>query len=373
MPIQRFVRCLRLILGLLAAAAATAVGVALLPPGASARHASAGAVLAPPTHGRAYHAAYPDFGDAEQNVSRQSIHDFEDVAGKRLAWVYFSNNWWHGRIHFPSWQMKAIIGMHRTPFVRLMARSSWHPGGDPNFTMQSIIDGDWDAQLHSWCTKAAAVNTPILAEFGTEANGKWFPWNGRWNGGATRDGYGDPGLADGPERFRDAYRHLIDICRAEGANQITWFFHVDVAPDPRADWNSDYRNYYPGDDYIDWIGISNYGQLDRYAAPQFAAKLARHYRAIERISEKPIAVLEYGRIQSPGDRAKASWIGDAIRSISSRRFGRIRGLSYWNESYRNDDGSLADLRIDNSRRVRRAYRRAISSPRFTGRPRFVAR
>jgi hypothetical protein len=341
--------------------------------GASPRDREPALVLAAPSHGRVYHAAYPDFGDAEQHVTRAAIRHFERVAGKRLAWVYFSNNWWHGKIRFPARAMGTIFAAHRTPFVRLMARSSWRPGRDAHFTMESIVDGRWDSRLRSWCDDAAAIGRPFLAEFGTEVNGRWFPWNGKWNGAGRSESYGDPALADGPERFRDAYRHLIEICREQGADQITWFFHVDVEPDPDVGWNRAYSNYYPGDGYIDWIGLSNYGRLDRYAAPQFVAKLARHYRAITRISDKPIAVLEYGRIQSPGDRAKAAWIRRAIDSIAARRFPRIHGLSYWNERYTNDDGSPADLRVDSSNRVRRAYRTAIASHRFTGRARFEPR
>ena len=31
-------------------------------------------------------------------------------------------------------------------------------------------------------------------------NASWFSWNGSYNGGGRTSGYGDPTLADGPER-----------------------------------------------------------------------------------------------------------------------------------------------------------------------------
>jgi beta-mannanase len=89
-------------------------------------------------------------------------------------------------------------------------------------------------------------------------NGDWFPWNGRWNGAGRTDGYANPDLPDGPERFRDAYRHIVDICRNKGGNNLTWFFHVDVGAWPKQPWNTRFANYYPGDAYVDWIGISDY-------------------------------------------------------------------------------------------------------------------
>jgi hypothetical protein len=61
--------------------------------------------------------------------------------------------------------------------------------------------------------RAAALNYPLLVEYGTEMNGRWFSWNGVWNGLGVTRGYGDNEEPDGPERFRDAYRYLIDVCR----------------------------------------------------------------------------------------------------------------------------------------------------------------
>ena len=43
---------------------------------------------------------------------------------------------------------------------------------------------------------------------------------------AKTNGYGDPYFPDGPERFRDAYRHIIDLFRKEDVKNITWCFHV---------------------------------------------------------------------------------------------------------------------------------------------------
>ena len=38
---------------------------------------------------------------------------------------------------------------------------------------------------------------------------------------------------------------------------MTWFFHVDSYQPP--DWWAQVHWYYPGDDYVDWLGISDYG------------------------------------------------------------------------------------------------------------------
>src|SRR5207253_7454061 len=131
---------------------------------------------------------------------------------------------------------------HRiVPFIRMMPRSTWKKNApDPVYKMQSIIDGKFDTSLREWARAARDLNfdedldnrIPLMVEFGAEVNGDWFPWNGKHNGGSSAKKYGDPKLADGPERYRDAYRHIIDLFRAEGVDNITWVFHVDSQASP---------------------------------------------------------------------------------------------------------------------------------------------
>ena len=241
-----------------------------------------------------YHSAFPDFGGTEDIVTARRIKDFENLVGKEITWAYFSNNWLDD-VRFPAEAVSVIHQAGKVPFIRLMPRSVFEEGApDPVYTMQKIIDGDFDTQLTQWAVDAAQTGIPLLAEFGTEVNGDWFSWNGFYNGGGETTGYGDPALPDGPERFCDAYRHIIQICRANGAVNITWFFHVDADSEPATGWNA-IENYYPGDDYIDWLGVSVYGPMEKgddYR--EFAETLDQIYPALTRLSAKPVAILEFG-------------------------------------------------------------------------------
>jgi len=240
-----------------------------------------------------YHSAYPDFGGTEDEVTASKITDFEALAEKEIVWAYFSNNWYTD-IQFPSTAVATIHNAGRVPFIRMMPRSNFDEGGpDPIYTMQKIIDGVFDTELNQWAIDASNLSYPILVEFGTEVNGNWFPWNGQYNGGATKTGYGDPLLADGPERFRDAYRHIIDICNTNGADNITWFFHVDAYSEPAEDWNV-IENYYPGDSYIDWVGVSVYGPQEPDEEYQdFTEIMNDCYPQLTTLADKPIAILEF--------------------------------------------------------------------------------
>ena len=326
--------------------------------------------LLPPVAGKIYHSAYPDFDDTEDKVSRDSILHFESLAGKQVAWVYFSNNWLpsQGGIHFPTNEVNIIYSLGRTPFIRLMPRSQFEEGtADPIYTMDAFLNGDFDQDLRHWAQAAKATNIPLLAEFGTEMNGFWFPWNGTWNGAGQKTGYGDVNLYDGPEKFRDVYRKIINICREEGANNITWFFHVNVDDDPVNNWNR-MKNYYPGDDFIDWIGVSAYGSLG-FSEPwrSLNRMLTDNWTEINSISTqgKPIALLEFGVYESSNNNQKAQWITDAFQSVLNGNIysGKIKAISYWNESWEDNNG-IIDLRIDSSPLANDAYKNGVNSPNF---------
>ena len=185
---------------------------------------------------------------------------------KKIVWAYFSDNWIN-EIRFPEESVKIIDSLEIVPFIRMMPRTTFTEGiADPVFTLQGIIDGNFDKELTKWALGAKRTGIPVMVEFGTEVNGDWFPWSGILNGGVETGSYGDPKISDGPERFRDAYRHIIDLFNNLEVNNITWVFHTTPSEEagkisPNEAWNN-IKNYYPGDDYIDWIGTSIYGSID---------------------------------------------------------------------------------------------------------------
>jgi len=259
---------------LLIAAASAAAGLASPSVGAAAPHGPRGeaasfptcagrrTVLVPPTD-HAFHTAYFSDVGAEIGYDANRIRWFQDLSHRRLAGVYFSNHWGragHPDIGFPTHLVRTIWRTGAVPMVRMMPWSTRSQGGaDPVFTMKRILRGDFDVALRRWFRDARDLRIPLWIEFGVEVNGQWFPWNGRWNGAGTTDAYGDPAWPDGPERFRDAFRHVIGLSRQVGANRLTWAFHVDAEGWPDAWWNRP-RWYYPGDGFVDWLAVSDYGE-----------------------------------------------------------------------------------------------------------------
>src|SRR2546429_9938464 len=78
-------------------------------------------------------------------------------------------------------------------------------------------------------------------------NGSWYPWDGFHNGGAN----------GGPAKFVAAYRHIHDVFTSVGPSRVEWVWCPNVGDAPAEPWNHD-RNYYPGDDYVDWLCVDGY-------------------------------------------------------------------------------------------------------------------
>jgi len=323
--------------------------------------------LLPPSGNQIYFGAFPDFGGYENEVSTQRIKAFETLIDKPIAWAYFSQNWFNG-IVYPKAHIHAIHQSGVVPFVRLMPRSGDQMGeAESTFSMQHIIDGNFDTALRKWAQDAKKDNIPLLVDFAVEMNGDWFGWSGIFNGGATTDGYGDPTYPDGPERFRDAYRHIIDIFRAQGVRHITWFFHADHGTYPNESWNKA-KNYYPGDDYIDWIGFSMYGVqevTEPWEGLAFSTQLEMHYADIKAISHtKPIALLEFGVTDNHPNVNKSQWLEDALNTILSNPYIHFSAINAWHENWENEDGTSSNIRLDSSDSSLATFKNLIHNPRF---------
>ena len=326
----------------------------------TAAHARAVAALTP-SRGRLLHGTFPGgFTGEEDDITLAQLQAYERAVGKRVAWVCFSHNWFNGR-RFPTDTARWILAHGATPYVRLMMRSdSEEMKREPRYTLRRIAEGRFDADLARWGRAAAALGVPIIAEYGTEMNGEWFRWNGRWNGRAR-----------GGERFRAAYRHIVEVTRAAGADNIVWVFHINHQDAPDTSWNR-FEHYYPGDDVIDWCGVSAYSMLrpDEDERTDFVATFERAYGRLRRLApRKPVIVAEFGTdIHNPLEPA-APWADRALAAITGGRWPGLIGFSWWNETWPNDDNTPTDLRVWKDAELARVFRRRLrNAPLVTRRP-----
>ena len=98
-----------------------------------------------------YHGVYPGGKSGEEDdLTPADVDVYETAAGRQVAWVYFSNNWFRSRA-FPKTTSEWIRARGAVPFIRLMLRSSTDTGiAEPTFTLERINKGDFDADLRAW-------------------------------------------------------------------------------------------------------------------------------------------------------------------------------------------------------------------------------
>ncbi len=306
--------------------------------------------------------AYIEFGESEDTVTLEAIEKFEKLAGKAPAIIASSSYW--GEQDFPV-QNVGVIARHGA--VPLIFWSPWDKPyeqwkGPDRFGLTEIIAGKWDDYIDSWADGAKAFGKPLLVSFCNEMNGDWFPWSGCYYGGAN----------GGNEVFKNAWRHVVDRVRARGADNIRWVFHVNEFSVGTEKWNA-IASYYPGSDYVDWLGLSIYGKQFQNVAgdwAEFKSLINGPYKEIAAVDPaKPVIVAEFGCGDFPKSGDKARWIGDALSMIPS--YPRVKGAVYWHERWQNADGTFSNLRINSSPAVLDAFRKGISDPRWIGSPREI--
>jgi hypothetical protein len=156
-------------------------------------------------------------------------------------------------------------------------------------TAAQVADGTYDQFLADWFTACKDKDYPIWLRPMSEMNGEWtWPGNEAAWGGIPLD-------------YRRAWRRMYNIAEAvgcAGTKQI-WDWSPNGTESGAA--NTDMALYYPGDNYVDWVGISVYNSGRTRTPTQVIAKAYGLY------SNKPMLVSEGGCSEVSG---YSLWKGD---------------------------------------------------------------
>jgi endoglucanase len=184
---------------------------------------------------------------------------------------------------------------------------SWSPASPvtPTELRDGILAGEHDDQIRSLCGALGGIGDPVTVRWGHEMdlkNGR-YPWSD-WR----------------PSDYVAAYRHFVDLCREEAPDlAFMW--------SPRGEF--DLGLYYPGDDYVDEIGLSIFGfqtydVVANGGERDLTALLEPSYdRAVK--FDKPIYISEFG---CSGDRAYVKRCND-FSAATLKRFPKLEGVIYY--------------------------------------------
>jgi hypothetical protein len=213
-------------------------------------------------------------------------------------------------------------------------------------SLARITSGAEDAVIRARARSVRAFGRPVFVRWGAEMNGDWYAWSGSRNGG-------DPSL------FVRAWRHIHRIFDRAGVRNAIWVWAPNAQSRPGgidiSSWNN-WRHYYPGDAYVDWVGIDGYNfgptvgpwePFGEIAGPVYADYARR----------KPIMIAETSSVEQGGD--KAAWIEQARSWVKSHR--AVHAF-VWFDTNRSSTG--IDWRVDSSPASLDAFRRLARDPFF---------
>lgn len=234
-------------------------------------------------------------------VADEAAADLRRVPASVMRFVGWREN---SLLPFPDKDVRGLVAKHVLPHL------TWEPW----VKLADINAGKYDDYIHAWAANAKAVDAPILIRFGHEMNGNWYPW-----------AIGHEGVT--AEDFKAAYRRVHDLFVADGAAKVQWIwcFNNDSTPasnDPAA--------AYPGDAYVDWVGIDAYnwgtnGPSGRWSS--FHDVFATAYAKAQVIApRKPIALAEFASSEIGGN--KAAWI-DAMFDALETDFPQVRLFTWF--------------------------------------------
>jgi hypothetical protein len=204
---------------------------------------------------------------------------------------------------------------------------------DPLYTLDNINAGMFDADLRAWADGAKRFGTPVVVQYGTEINGDWYPWSAPYNGG----------IGVGPTKFREAFRHIVELMRAEGATNIVWALHLNMENWPGDEPGNNAGAYYPGDDVVDWIGFSmyqNYGNSDPQCRNIDALLKAREAELGAAAKKKPIFFFELGTSSLSTQCDPGGWTRQTLQDLLSGRWPEVHGFSWWDETQKDQSSVM---------------------------------
>ena len=249
---------------------------------------------------------------------------------------------------FPAAQVDALWARGILPVITFepIVHCSSDPAPIPDYDctrgqpkLADISSGMFDAYFAEWSAAAAANGKPVVLRFAHEMNGNWYSWGGTSPGNVATD-------------YVPAWRHVHDLFEAQGASNVVWFWsvnRVDNQKDPSV------VKYYPGDAYVDWVGMSAYYRYDN-VEPTFDAIFLGTLAELKKAAPtKPVIIGETAA--STSNSLRVAWTNDFFAGL-------LEHPEIWGFVWFNDRTTSNDWRIQYSTEMQAAFAAGVAEPRY---------
>lgn len=268
-------------------------------------------------------------------VVKDDISAFETLTGKKHA-SYFRYVG-YGRPFPFEWA-------HRLRAAGAVPHIAW----EPNEGLDKVRD---DEYLRGWAQAAAHFGGPIFLRYASEMNGDWETYSG------------DPDL------YIEKWRLVRNVMRRYAPNVIMLWV-------PFATPKSTIPLYYPGDDYVDWVGVNIYsvvhyeGNINKRSVDNAVQHLEFIYNLYA--ERKPIAIGEYAATHWCAA-IQQETVDFAVREMRrlyesiETRFPRVRMINWFSVDTVGAGLANNNYSVTCNPRFLERYRQFVSDPYFIGR------
>ncbi|MES2396916.1 MAG: glycosyl hydrolase [Bacteroidota bacterium] len=244
--------------------------------------------------------------DDKVSESYQSVVDLESSLRTTFPIIHLYSAWGSKPEEtFPISQVKAISDIGSIPVITWEPwlsdfNNDDFPNINPDYAkrdkngLKSITKGYYDNYIDEWAKDLKDFGNLTFVRLGHEMNDPYrYPWGPQNNK---------------PEDFVSAWKYVVNRFKINGATNVIWVW----SPHPAYE---NFDAYYPGDNYVDWIGTGtlNYGTVATWSQWwSFDEIFGRYYPQLSKY-KKPIIITEFGSLSVGGNRAK--WYEDALSSM----------------------------------------------------------
>ncbi|MFC1479936.1 glycoside hydrolase family 26 protein [Candidatus Omnitrophota bacterium] len=226
--------------------------------------------------------------------SRKDIMDFKRDYGKKPYFVMIFVDW----DNYPDLgSIKAILEEESGP---LITWEPWEAASKRAVDYDKLLQGGYDKYITDFARLIKSFKVEIFLRFAHEMNGNWYPWSGS---------------KIGVDKYKDIYKHVKDIFDEVGVENVEWVFSVNWEDVPPIKANN-FLNYYPGDAYVDYVGIDGYNWGNTQSWSRWITFRDLFYKTYDKIREvlkKPVLISEFSSASSGGD--KSEWIRNAMQDM----------------------------------------------------------
>lgn len=256
--------------------------------------------------------------------------------------------WEQGRVPMLTWESRPIDSKNDVI-------------DEPEYSLPLIIEGGFDDYLRQYARDIVETGLPLVIRLDHEMNGVWYPWNEVTSKGASING-------NGRGDYVKMWRHVHDLFEEEGANDyVGWLWSPNIVnnlPSLQKD-PAFLESLYPGDEYVDWVGLSGYLRPAYKEGQQFTFEytFGESLDQVRALTDKPILLSEVGASETGGH--KPTWVKDFFASFATGENSDVIGFAWFNlavTTYVEGERTTNDWRIDSRADSLLAFITGLSDP-----------